>query len=280
MAKRNLIDATDFVHSVGTGSVDHSYDLANRKSGKQIISFYQVPSRAEVAFKAFLTNFQDSYTSNWKREAVYGRMDPISSFQNTQRQISLSWDVVAGSTEEAIENLRRVGILTQMLYPGYHMGAGQGDRGTGWIDAAPVFKVKFLNLITDPAAAAGASDAESAGLVCTIDGFSNEPALEAGFVAVKDQLFPKVINLSCNLHILHTNPIGFDRAGRPRTPTAPYGRDFNSREAGENLLNERTNRGNIYTINNSTNMATPSKRLREAMNLNLTQKLGLTDAVD
>ena len=276
--KSGVFDAMDFVEHHGTGSVDASYNLANRRSGRHVISFYQVPSHGEVSFKAFLTDFQDSYKSNWKRQQVYGKMDPISLFQNTERSINVSWDVVGGSPEEAMENLRRVGILTQMLYPGYNMGSR--DRGTGFIDAAPVFKVKFLNLITDPVKSGGAGAARDSGLVCTIDGFTNSVDMKAGFVAIQDQLFPKVIRMSCVLHILHTNPVGFDATGQPRTPQAPYGQNIKQKVSDRALINASTNSTQVYTESTNTNLLTPSKRLRKAVDFNILKATGLEDAVD
>ena len=52
---------------------------------KYNIEFFHMPSGESVSFKAFLTNFSDSFEADWGEEEVYGRMDPIMTFQGTKR---------------------------------------------------------------------------------------------------------------------------------------------------------------------------------------------------
>ena len=48
-----------------------------------------IPTKNNRAlFGAFLTSFSDSMASNWNEEQVYGRQDPIGTFQSTTRKIS------------------------------------------------------------------------------------------------------------------------------------------------------------------------------------------------
>ena len=35
-----------------------------------------------VDFRAWVTEFSDQFTSNWNQESVYGRMDPLATFQH------------------------------------------------------------------------------------------------------------------------------------------------------------------------------------------------------
>ena len=71
-------------------------------------------------------------------------MDPIQSFQRTGRKISIGFDVVAGSQDEAAENLGRISALIQMLYPSY-----DGGESATAIQAAPYFKLNFMNLASN-----------------------------------------------------------------------------------------------------------------------------------
>jgi hypothetical protein len=111
-----------------------------------ILEFYHIPTSKIVQFKAMLTQYEDKYESQWNHEPVYGRMDPISTFKGTKRVISLGWDVVAASEEEAVENLQRATLLFSMLYPTY---ASSKDSRTSTISSAPLFKLSFVNLIKD-----------------------------------------------------------------------------------------------------------------------------------
>ena len=215
--------------------------LANRLNYR--ISFFQVPSNREVSFKSMLTNYSDNFSSNWDRKEVYGRMDPIQVFQGTTRQISLAWDVVSADSYEARENLRKISMLMNMLYPSYE---NEKVGRAGLINTAPVFKVKFLNLITNTGQGKGGagSDAKTAGLAGTIDGFQFAPVLEYGFhghpptlnekvesslknmssTAQLDNLsiYPKVINMSCVIHVSHQHQLGWTTTSKPRSAGFPY----------------------------------------------------------
>ena len=75
-------------------------------------------------------------------------MDPIQTFKNTKRVISLGWDVVASSVEEAIINLDKCQRLFSMLYPVYETHDPKVPGSTTMV-ASPLFKLKFVNLIQD-----------------------------------------------------------------------------------------------------------------------------------
>ena len=97
---------------------DTSDTYAN--GNKLFIEFFHLPSSKSVAFKWFITEWTDKFDSKYNTEEVYGRNDPIHTFQGTSREISVSWDVPAASAKEAQENLARVSLLAQFLYPSYN----------------------------------------------------------------------------------------------------------------------------------------------------------------
>ena len=196
-------------------SSDFSNELANK--GKQIIEFYHVPTGHSVNFKAFLTQFDDTYASEWSSENVFGRMDPIMTFQRTGRQISIGFDVVAGSHLEADDNISRASLLLQMLYPTYEGGGG----GATTIKSSPYFKLQFLNLASN--AGMDWSTAEESGLLGTISGFTMSPNLDVGFFQDLDgnNLYPKVFNLACTFTVLHQHSLGWVQK-TPLESSFPY----------------------------------------------------------
>lgn len=111
---------------------------------KAFITFYYVPNQRAVAFKASVTNFSDNYNSDWKSEAVYGRADPIYTYKNTKRTISLGFDIVASTDPEAFGNLEKIQKLTQFMYPAY----AKPDQAQT-ISNSPLVKIGFMNLVTD-----------------------------------------------------------------------------------------------------------------------------------
>ena len=161
-----------------------------------------------VEFKAFLTTLNQNFNSTWNTEEVFGRNDPIATFQNTKRTISLAWDVPAGSPAEAKDNLERTALLTQMLYPAY-----QKDN---IISRPPLVKVKFANLIKN--------SSNDEGLLGWIDSLSINPVLDMGMFNVAGEFFPKVISLSFNLNVLHQHDLGVgaDNEQRAKATKFPF----------------------------------------------------------
>lgn len=195
---------------------------AHARKGHEL-EFFFVPSGGSenpltVKFMAFLTQLEDNYASTWNADPVYGRMDPIATFQGTVRTISLAWAVPAYSGREAQNNLLKMSKLISMCYPVYG-GQNTSVRGAGQISGAPLIKLKFANLIsslrsnTETKDQADLNGAVNNGLLGWIDGISFRPNLDAGFYDPKPgQVFPKQIDLSCLFHVLHEHPLGWTRS--------------------------------------------------------------------
>ena len=74
-------------------------------------------------------------------------MDPLATFENTQRQITLAFDVVSANLDEAIANLGSVNKLIEFLYPVYE-GNSRTQQNT--LKAAPLIGLEWTNLISQP----------------------------------------------------------------------------------------------------------------------------------
>jgi hypothetical protein len=173
-----------------------------------------MPSQAVVKFSGYVTEFADQYSSNWNTETVYGRMDPLATFQNTQRQISLSFDVPSGDFEQAEYNLRNIDRLTQFLYPVYNQDS-RAQQNT--LKAGPLIGLRFSNLISN------AGDGDD--LLGYLDGLNYAPDMsQGGFFkpgsagpdgrasggATAGGLFvPKVVSISLNYTVLHKHLTGW-----------------------------------------------------------------------
>ena len=160
MANPNDFKATRYQTGAPTYA-DGSDSLGNRGF---IISFFHIPSQKDVSFKAFITAFNETYSSDWASESLYGRGDPIHMFKNTRRNITLAFKIPAATDSEAFENLGRVQTLLQFLYPGYT------DTTSGTtIAQSPLVRIKVMNLLASRNAAQsskkGAEDALRGGEV-------------------------------------------------------------------------------------------------------------------
>ena len=168
------------------------------------IRIQHMPSQAVVEFSGYVNEFADQYSSNRNEEVVYGRMDPLATFQNTQRQISLSFDVPSGDFEQAEDNLRNIDRLTQFLYPVYNEGS-RAQQNT--LKAGPLIGLRFSNLISN------AGDGKQ--LLGYLGGINYAPDMaQGGFFKPGSPsdggLFvPKVISISLQYTVLHQHLTGW-----------------------------------------------------------------------
>ena len=188
-----------------------------------------------IDFRGWVTSFSDQFTSNWNPETVYGRMDPLVTFQNTQRQISLEFDVVSGDADQAAQNLGKINSLISFLYPVYESDQ-RGVQNT--LQAAPLIGLRWTNLVAD--------STDGSQLVGYLGGASYAPDLaQGGFIngqkyeklgyksgtnSYKDQgktkdvkyiidrtgeemnFIPKVVSLNLDFTVLHKHLTGWSKS--------------------------------------------------------------------
>jgi len=231
------------------------------------IQLQHLPSQNDIFFKAFLTQFEDQFTSDWATEQLFGRMDPVRSFRGTQRVITLGFDVVAASLEESKHNLHMCSEFLSMLYPSYGGASalsGQQDTATSaengtndaqkessrnritaagdsadavtpqnaaTIQGAPLFRLKFANLIQSAKANATPSINIKDGLIGSIDGLTYSPDIEQGFFDPREEntggnnsmLYPQTIKLTFGFTVAHDHALGWDAQKKFRSVGAfPY----------------------------------------------------------
>ena len=125
-----------------------------RKSEFFTIEMRHIPTSFQavnrVKFEGWVTEFADQFTSQWTEEFVYGRMDPLSTFERTSRKIQLAFDIVSDNQEEAQRNLIKVNKLITFLYPVYTPDQNKGRIGNT-LQAAPLIQMRWTNLISDSA---------------------------------------------------------------------------------------------------------------------------------
>ena len=179
------------------------------------ISIQHIPTGEMVEFEGWVTTFSDNYTSQWNETQVYGRMDPLSTFQGTRRSISLGFDVVNDSLEHGQENLQKIAKFMKFLYPVY---SNKTPSIQNVLQGAPLLSIKWTNLI---------SNANGDRLVGYINGgLSYQPDMgEGGFMTPSipekvhlnvEQLglgirnyIPKKVSLNFSFTVLHTHLVGW-----------------------------------------------------------------------
>lgn len=180
-------------------------------SYKLTLNITHVPTGYTVEFPAFLDMFSDAFTQTWNSEDVYGRMDPIATFINTRRAISLAWNVPAQSYYDAQNNLKKVNELMSFMYPLYE---NESPGGATAINQAPLLRIKFGNLVQN----AQTGD----GLLGYVNGFTFDPDLTQGMFyqegsgrgnsSTGAEYYPKTFRLNAELNVLHEHSLGFRRS--------------------------------------------------------------------
>lgn len=232
-------------------SQDHTDILANHHF--QYIEIYHIPSQTSIAFKAAMTQFQDNYKSDWTQTQVYGRMDPIGTFQRTSRTISVGFNVMAASIYEGEENMQRMSALSQMLYPEF-----KETNGASIVQGGPLLKIKFMNWISNGNPEGSAKDS---GLVGWVDNVSFSPDLEVGVFQDNAIIIPKKFDVNFTFFVIHEeqNAPGWKNPDRKtnnkiglvnNNPMVPYGFDlgkgnYNTAPNKSKLVNALATGGDI-----------------------------------
>lgn len=198
------------------------------------IRIYSFSISREITFKAFLTDFNDQYTTNWNNTEIYGRMDPIYTYKNTIRKITLGFDVPNFDAEEAKTNAENADKLIRALYPVYETNAG---LGTEIISSPPLFKIKFANLITNVAKSEDETanvTAQEGGLMGWIDSYGFKPELDSGFFIEEGKIFPKLFKVNFNFNVIHEHPLGMSLEANSKS-TRPSFNIFSHNYGKDNL---------------------------------------------
>lgn len=178
-----------------------------------------VVTSTALVFPAFLTDFSQNFDARWNTEDVFGRMDPIATYQGTKRTMNLSFDLPSGEIKEAKSALSDCAKLVQMVYPVYKSfkiadakeattdnPAVAAKFSSPILSKPPLVRIKFANLI---------SGVDSGGLLGWISGLSWKPNLEMGMFASGEELYPKVIGLSFSFNILHEETLNQEQEKWP-----------------------------------------------------------------
>lgn len=203
----------------GSNLIDGTDALANRGL---VIGFHHVPSETEVYFKAFITAFNESYSSEWASESVYGRVDPIYMFKNTKRSVTLAFKVPCSTVGEGYDNLAKVQTLLQFLYPSY---ADVNSATT--ITQSPLVRIQLMNLLSKVEPGGGSSETDarqlaasytstsdaSAGLLGVINNLAVNHNLENPEIGVIEKdastILPKMIEINLDFGVVHEESLGW-----------------------------------------------------------------------
>ena len=197
-------------------------------------------ARLLMASKIKLTGFKDALTTNFNKEAAYGRMDEIPFYQGTTRQIDLSIRLGPyyhySSDRDAPEsnynnNLFAEETLRDIMrfqYPTFIQRAGAGLRT---IQSPPLLNIKFGQLIRS---------SDGGPLICYLNGFTYSPLIDASPFSDKNvyvdgqNMIPKQYDVNFNITVLHNYDLGTTVDEPPET-SPPEDADGDGGEDGDGI---------------------------------------------
>ena len=191
MAKTLGKDGNSFELGALPGGYKADKDYAS-KTGQEII-IENMQNGVKVTLPAFLTSLDQNFDSSWNTEDVFGRMDPIATYQGTKRTVNFGVNIISRNFEDATKNHTKFSTLTKMVYPSY--------TKDNIMSKAPLVKIKFGSLICDQ---------NGKGLLGYLNGFKYSYNQEMGYFINNEVSLPKVITTDFTLNVLHTNPLGND----------------------------------------------------------------------
>ena len=104
---------------------DHAYPPFWMRSADGLINL--------VAKYIFLENYSETYTADYKFEHIFGKINPIPEYGNTDRTINIEFNMGARNVHEAKKNLDYCRLLARTVYgvyavTGYNTDTGQVDH--------------------------------------------------------------------------------------------------------------------------------------------------------
>ena len=192
--------------------ITKSTDLAFKKIS---IKPVHLKNAETLYFSSIITEFSDTWNPNWSTNTVYGRMDPISFYSNTTRELTLGFRVISDDKHEAEENMRKVQKLIQYQYPYY-----KSHGGVQLLTAPPYFKFQFMNVISD----GGMKELSGYinGAVQINPGFQSKEQSQY-FAEGNQKIYFSDITITLKLQVLHEGNVGFTDAGFIKGEQYPYG---------------------------------------------------------
>jgi hypothetical protein len=119
--------------------------------------FHDLRTHEIVSMPAFVTNFDDSYTANYNSVSSYGRQDPVRVYNGTERNVNLTFKLVAFSKSDFDAMWYTINKFVTMMYPQYSKGltrtVKQGDTDVQFIQpfsqvpaASPLIRIRLGDL--------------------------------------------------------------------------------------------------------------------------------------
>jgi len=166
-------------------------------------------------------NVAQTFNPNYSDEPVYGRMDPIPTYKNTGRTMSINFvcrahHIIDGAGG-VVNNVRNINLLTQLLYPAYFTaGVSIDGDPPAILGAPPFFRIKYGNYIGSYSSFGEIEGPLARGLTGYITTFDHQLGAVAKNVAFGKEgddtayrALPREIKVNFNFTVVHDQLVGW-----------------------------------------------------------------------
>lgn len=146
--------------NTGRFSKDVVEAIENRLDAEYVpFYFHDIRTNEIIAFHAFLTTLDDSYSADYASTPAYGRGDEIKTYSKTTRAISLKFYIAATNPDDMNEMYWKLNKLVSLVYPQWSRGRsvvnGEGINAEKFIQpfsqiptASPLVRIRLGDVLT------------------------------------------------------------------------------------------------------------------------------------
>jgi len=145
--------------------------MSNSANKDQLLVSYLAIGK-QLSLPGHLLHFKDDYSPKWNAEEVYGRMDPIVTYQGTPRKVTIGWEVDAPKNIGAFI-AGAIGDFVKFLYPVYQDNSTQ-SLGANTMTSAPLLRMSMVTAAPEDKKATVSFLGGSTGFLIAVDQFDIE----------------------------------------------------------------------------------------------------------
>lgn len=163
----------------------------NEINNRSILPFYFIDLRSNnyCYFNAILTQLGDNFNPQWSRETFFGRSEGLSHYTSTDRDIPVSFSMIAETQKDLIFIYKKLEWLAQTTYPSYN----ENDT-TQFMDKPPLIRMRIGDVIKSG----------KTGLAGYITGLGYVYDLDSGWeVSIQGLKVPKKVDVSFGFTVIH-----------------------------------------------------------------------------
>lgn len=155
------------------------------------VPFYFVDLRSNnyCYFNAIITSLGDNFSPSWNKETYFGRSEGLSKYINTDREIPISFSLIAETLKDLVFMYTKIDWLTQAVYPSY-----KNNDVSNIMEKSPLLRIR----IGDVVKSAGT------GLAGYITSLNYSYDLEMGWeISTEGIKVPRKIDISLSFSVIH-----------------------------------------------------------------------------